>query len=133
MKTKFFLLGVAAIIGLTIFFAFNVSEQKSTGIRDEQPAADTAMPHVVVIRSIESIGELMAPAIVICDEKGKIKTIKQKMFTETNFDYNMKNLTKVLNEYYSQGYKLVGTSVIGKINYVTEYVMEKKTSNELQK
>ncbi len=125
MKSKFFLLGVLTIIGLTIIFSFNEKNQNNNSVKEDIILSDSTS-HVIIVKNIESIGELMAPAIVICDYKGELKRIPQKMFTETNFNYNLKNLTKVLNDYYAKGYRLVGTTVTGKINYVTEYVLEKK-------
>ena len=124
MRTKMKLLLIGLFLGITVVFAQTpVVWPIEKAVKDSVKESYT---QVIVIKNIESVGDLMKPAIVICNEKGEIRRLPQLLFTEKNFDLNLKNLTKILNEYYKMGYKLVGTTVTGQVAYVTEYILEKK-------
>lgn len=86
----------------------------------------TSEDKFIIIRSFEPTSNALSGLLLVSDGDKTLKKIELENTREKYFESNLSKIASVLNEYKSQGYRLVSTTGSIDVWGITTYILEKK-------
>jgi hypothetical protein len=86
----------------------------------------TAEDKFIIVRSFEPTSNVLSGLLLVSDGEKTLKRIELEITREKYFESNLSKIASVLNEYKSQGYRVVSTTRSLDVFGVTTYILEKK-------